>query len=219
MTTPERVIEVARDHLLDQGILDFSLRALARDLGMTAPALYRHFPRKSSLLEAVAARSYDLLDEHVMGGLRGEGAHDRLAGVAHGYLRFGLDHPRDFAVLALLPGAFGAASLPEALLDREAATLRFWTDRVRDAVHAGVLRDESPEAVAGLLRSMAHGLISMYLRGALDAEDDRAFEQLFWASALRVMEGLAGASWNRDGLPKVVEGALRRSCGAGDEVR
>src|SRR5690606_22364567 len=102
VTMPTRVIEVARDHLLDRGLLEFSLRALARDLGMTAPALYRYFPSRTALLEAIAERSFDLLDARLVEALAGFGPHDRLARAAHGYLRFGLDHPRDFALLALL---------------------------------------------------------------------------------------------------------------------
>ena len=204
MNEAERVVATARDHLLERGILDFSLRGLARELEMTAPALYRYFPSKTVLLEAVVERSFDVLDGCLLGGLAGGDAHDRLARVAHGYLRFGLDHRRDFAVLALLPAAFGAARLSRVLESRETATFRFWTDRVRDAMDADVLRPGAPEEIAALLRSVAHGLISLYLRGALDVDDDRTFEALFWASGIRVMEGLAGGAWSRDTLPEVV---------------
>lgn len=209
MTMPARVIEVARDHLLDRGLLEFSLRALARDLGMTAPALYRYFPNRTALLEEIAERSFDLLDARLMEALAGSGPHDRLARAAHGYLRFGLDHPRDFALLALLPGAFGSLPLSEGLRGREAATFQFWTDRVREAMEAGVLVAGPPEEVAAALRSMAHGLISLHLRGTLEAADRPAFEALFWASGIRLMEGLAGPLWNRAALPDVVMDALR----------
>lgn len=187
--------------------MDFSMRKLARTLGMTAPALYRYFPSKGDLLQAVAERSFDLMDERLFRALQGADAHDRLARVASGYLHFALDHPRDFAILSVLPGMFGMDHLPPALERREAATFRFWVDRVREAIAAGVLNPAPAEELAALLRSLTHGLVSLHLRGAFPTVDADSFEALFWGSGVRVLEGVRGPNWRPDALPPVVRWA------------
>lgn len=217
MTAERRIVEAARDHLLERGILDFSMRGLARNLGMTAPALYRYFPGKTELLVAVAERSFDLLDERLFRGLQGADADDRLARVASGYLHFALDHPRDFAVLSMLPGAFGTDQLPPEILRREEATFRFWVDRVREAMAAGVLQAAPPEEVAALMRSVAHGLVSLHLRGALATGDRASFESLFWASGIRMLEGIRGPGWSRERLPSTVRWTPGDDAGEGTD--
>ena len=61
---PTRVREIkqtARQVLVDQGVDGLALRAVAREMGMTAPALYRYFDSREDLVENVVADLYDEL--------------------------------------------------------------------------------------------------------------------------------------------------------------
>src|ERR1700761_3177 len=51
----------ARRVLVEQGGDGFALRAIAREMGMTAPALYRYFDSREDLVEHVVADLYDEL--------------------------------------------------------------------------------------------------------------------------------------------------------------
>jgi len=53
--TRELVIATARRHLEADGLGRFSLRAVARDLEVTAPALYAYVSSKEELVALVAA--------------------------------------------------------------------------------------------------------------------------------------------------------------------
>jgi AcrR family transcriptional regulator len=50
------LLELAEEHLGKNGIDKLSLRALARDIGVSQTAPYRHFIDKNGLLAALATR-------------------------------------------------------------------------------------------------------------------------------------------------------------------
>jgi AcrR family transcriptional regulator len=63
--TTQEIIQTARRLLVQQGPDAVSLRAIARDMGMTAPALYRYFSSHEELLRHVVADIFTELADHV----------------------------------------------------------------------------------------------------------------------------------------------------------
>lgn len=63
--TTQEIIQTARRLLVQQGPDAVSLRAIARDMGMTAPALYRYFGSHEELLRHVVADIFTELAGHV----------------------------------------------------------------------------------------------------------------------------------------------------------
>ena len=61
--TVQEIKDVARRLLVEQGTSALSLRAIAREMGVTAPALYRYFDGHEALVEALAADFYDELSD------------------------------------------------------------------------------------------------------------------------------------------------------------
>src|SRR5215218_5090099 len=59
--TAREIKETARRVLVDQGVDGLALRAVAREMGMTAPGLYRYFASREDLVEHVVADLYDEL--------------------------------------------------------------------------------------------------------------------------------------------------------------
>jgi AcrR family transcriptional regulator len=49
----QQILDVAARHFSKHGYAGTSMRSLAQDVGVSAPALYRHFPSKLALFEAV----------------------------------------------------------------------------------------------------------------------------------------------------------------------
>ena len=54
-------LELGMQWIEDQDHPDLGLRALARELGVSATALYRHFPNKDALLDALALEALNRL--------------------------------------------------------------------------------------------------------------------------------------------------------------
>jgi AcrR family transcriptional regulator len=59
--TAREIRETARRVLVEHGVDGLALRAVAREMGMTAPALYRYFSNREDLVDHVVADIYDEL--------------------------------------------------------------------------------------------------------------------------------------------------------------
>lgn len=63
--TSQEIIQTARQLLISQGSAALSLRAIAREMGMTAPALYRYFGSYETLIHHVVADIFNDLSDYV----------------------------------------------------------------------------------------------------------------------------------------------------------
>jgi AcrR family transcriptional regulator len=63
--TTQEILQTARRLLVEEGPAAISLRAIAREMGMTAPALYRYFGSHEELLSSVVGNIFSDLGQHV----------------------------------------------------------------------------------------------------------------------------------------------------------
>jgi AcrR family transcriptional regulator len=100
--TVREIKETARRVLVDQGVDGLALRAIAREMGMTAPALYRYFASREDLVEHVVAGLYDELTD-VLETVRDAVAPARpgvqLLEVARAFRRWATTHHAEFGLL------------------------------------------------------------------------------------------------------------------------
>ncbi len=175
---------------LEGGAEAVSMRRLARDLGVTAPALYRHYDSREEMLLDVVAEAYRRLSERLYGALSGRTPAERLYLAGQAYLDFALDQPKYYEMLYTPAHTLGAEELPDQVTEQVASVGRFFNDRVRECIDAGLFQPLDPADVSGTLWAHAHGLISIYLRGCLDMEADE-FRRHYGASSRRAITGMA----------------------------
>jgi AcrR family transcriptional regulator len=197
------ILTKACELYLHEGLKGFSMRKLAKSVGVTAPALYRHYANREAVLLAVLGESYRLLGQYLYRALAGQSPWERFTMGGEQYMLFAIENPRQYEMLFVSPGALGVDRLPEEVETHACAVGQFWHDRVREAVDAGLLRDDEPQAIGRTLWAHAHGLVQLYLRGLLDL-DEAGFRQLYRESGRRVFRGLAG-----DKLGEVLENEPR----------
>lgn len=115
------LIDATRAMLIERGDpAHVSLRGVAARVGVTAPAIYRHFPDKDALLLAAAAEEFAAFDRIIVAAAgQGTDPFDALARAGRAYLAFGLDHPGPYRVLF---GATGAALKAKQPLPRQFKT-------------------------------------------------------------------------------------------------
>jgi AcrR family transcriptional regulator len=100
--TVREIKDSARRTLVRSGVDGLSLRAIARDMGITAPALYRYFPGREELLTALVADLYnELADqlEQTRDGLPEQDTGGRLLAVSRKFRDWALAHPPEFSLL------------------------------------------------------------------------------------------------------------------------
>ncbi len=148
----------ARKLLERDGLEALTLRAAAREAGVSHMAPYRHFKDKDELLAAVAEQGFRELTAY-MDGATASGGGRLASGVA--YVSFALDNP---ALYRLMFGA-GLASLATSpgLLAAGAEAFQ----RCLDASGAGgpAAGDDETPAAAIALWSAVHGLASLAIDG------------------------------------------------------
>jgi AcrR family transcriptional regulator len=95
------IMEVARQHLAADGA-NLSLRAVARDIGIVASALYRYFPSRDALLTALIIDAYDDLGSSAAAA-EAAVARDDLRGrwlaICHAVRTWALEHPAEYGLL------------------------------------------------------------------------------------------------------------------------
>lgn len=186
----ERILDCACDLYLDQGLDGFSMRKLAKEVGVTAPAIYRHYDGREAVLGDVLREAYRTFSRYLYVALGAPSPVERFRAAGEQYLNFVLEHPRWYEMMHTAPEHLGMAALPDDIETLQHATSQFWHDRVRECMDAGVLREGDPEAESMTLWAHAHGLVQLYQQGCIACEPDE-FRALFKTSGQRVMVGLA----------------------------
>ncbi|SCL51511.1 transcriptional regulator, TetR family [Micromonospora citrea] len=106
--TVTEIKDGARRLLVTGGIEAISLRAIARDMGMTAPAIYRYFPSLEALVAALAGDLYDELRARLESARDDAGAEpvDRLLAMSRAFRAWSVTHPAEFGLIfgARVPG-------------------------------------------------------------------------------------------------------------------
>jgi AcrR family transcriptional regulator len=186
----DRILTCACELYLNDGFEGFSMRKLAREVGVTAPALYRHFPSKERVLLDVVEEAYKILVQYLHRALRGETPLERFRLAGDAYLEFALDHPRYFQMFSAFSDVMGLDELPEELQEQGCSVQRFWHDRVRECIDARILAPLDPEALGLSLWAHSFGLISLYLRGML-AVSEEEFRTMYAGSFRTLFVGIA----------------------------
>ncbi|MEZ5183034.1 MAG: TetR family transcriptional regulator [Acidimicrobiales bacterium] len=108
----DAIVEAARQLVIAGGLEALSLRRLAAQLGVTAPALYAHVRHKQDLLRAIAEVEFDRL----VARFDAVAATDPVARIrAHGraYVEHAREHPELFRVMFLFPPEMIPADVPD----------------------------------------------------------------------------------------------------------
>ena len=153
------------DETGDPGLL--TLRGIARRAGVTAPAIYPHFPDRDAVVTSLLAASFDELRDAVAAARDGQDDPVRaLVAAGRAYVQFAWDRPARYR---LMFAASGYA--PDAV-----ATFRLVQEAVARCVSAGTSASEDPRTDTWLLWAALHGVATLekparsgYLRlGPLD---------------------------------------------------
>jgi AcrR family transcriptional regulator len=168
------------------------MRKLADAVGVTAPALFRHYGGKEEVLLDVMGEAHSDLMGYLTRARQGQTPLERFSLAGAAYLDFALENPRWFKMIYAFAEFIGLEELPEEVSRRTCAVQQFWHDRVRECVDAGLLRAEAPEVIGLTLWAHAYGLISLYLKGMLGMPEE-AFRQAYRDSFRRIFVGLGTA--------------------------
>lgn len=112
------ILDAAHRQLSSVGPADLSLRAIARDLGMSSSAIYRYFTSRDALLTALIVEAYDaigLAAEEADAAVERSDIEGRLMATTRAVRHWALSHPHQYALIYGSPVPGYAA--PDATID------------------------------------------------------------------------------------------------------
>ena len=149
--------EVALALIAERHSPEFSLRELAAAVGVSHPAVYRHFADKADLLGALAEKGFDELRRYQEAALAaaGVGSLERLYALDDAYVRFAEENPGSFW---LMFGNHGEeVSRAKAREEINTAALNTLIDAIRHCQADGYVIPGDPYRIAGYLVMAPHG--------------------------------------------------------------
>jgi AcrR family transcriptional regulator len=165
-TDRAEILGAARALVLAQGASALTMRRLGDALGVSAPAVYRHYRDKDELLSGLVDEGNALLEGYLREATRGRTPSTRLAKTAAQYARFAVEQPAFYGILFLSADRPKMDVLPA---ERTSRNFDFLVARVCDAVREGVLRRADPVLIAISLWAHWHGLVAMFRAGRFGA--------------------------------------------------
>lgn len=96
------ITDVARAHLAVDDAARLSLRAIAREMGMSSSALFRYFPNRDALLTTLIVESYSALAdaaEQAEARVHDGTVEERWLAVCHAVRDWAVGHPHEYALI------------------------------------------------------------------------------------------------------------------------
>lgn len=155
------LLDTAIEQLHTLGADDLSLRALARSVGVSQTAPYRHFADKGELLAAMATRGYrDLLQAlRQAGESAGDCPGEQLVAFAHAYVDYAASQPHLFKLM-FGPAVQPAEQYPE-LREASRETFLLVQNILARGMELGQFRQQDVVYLANAAWAGIHGLATL----------------------------------------------------------
>ncbi|MFC5833020.1 TetR/AcrR family transcriptional regulator [Nonomuraea insulae] len=186
--TAARIVAVAQRILIEEGAGAVSMRRVGDAVGITAMAIYRHYPNREALLRAVADRSTGELGAAWAGRPSTGGLEERMSAALDGFLDFALGSPHLYRFLISDAWA-GARRFPEDFREGQSPAFGVIMGLVEEGMRAGFLRADDPLETALVVTSCVQGLLQQYLSGRFGMSE-ADFRALCHRSTWRIVDGL-----------------------------
>lgn len=196
--TDKRIAGAARRILERHGAAEVTMRKVARAVGVSAMAIYRHFPNREALLNRVVDDCFAEMSARWMTPSKSRDFSVRLTDLFNHYLDYAIEHPHAFDY-TYSSRREDARRFPGDFRARRSPTANLTADLVNEAMAAGFLRRDDPWDVTMALWSHAHGLICLYRAGRF-SYSDREFRRFYHASIGRTLNGVKAYPDTRSNL-------------------
>lgn len=155
----ERILDEARAMFGANGISRVSLDEIASRLCVSKHTIYRRYPGKAALIEAVVARDLSRFRQSLAAASdEAQEPIDKVRSIARRYVAFGATREYAAFYLSLSAEAAVVPELRERLAEWSASALEPLTMAITIAQQAGVLRDEDPPLIRDVLVDLLEGV-------------------------------------------------------------
>ncbi len=165
-----------------------TMRRVAKMVGVTPMAIYRHFPNRAALLKKVSDDSFNAMAHAWSDRIKGLSVVEQLLALLEPYLDYALAHPH------LFDHAFSlhrddARRYPRDFLAGLSPTFNIGVETISEGMRSGVLKQGDANAVCMTVIAHQHGLITLYRAGRFSF-DEVQFRAFYLESLGRLLDGI-----------------------------
>jgi AcrR family transcriptional regulator len=195
--TSEKIATAARQLLDKEGEEAVTMRRVAAAVGITPMAVYRHYPDRLGLLNALADEGFQELSGRLAGRLRADrltsdrppyDLEKRLRKVLDLNLDFALENPRLFELMFLKPRK-GSRQYPRDFKAGKSPTANRMADLIQEGMDTGYFRQDDLWEIVLEIGALLQGLVMLYLGGRIAISPAR-FRSLCHRSFRRYFDGI-----------------------------
>jgi AcrR family transcriptional regulator len=186
--TAARIARVALAILEKEGPQAVSMRRVAQAVGITAMAIYHHFPNREALLTTITDREFEKLLSHIQSHPVQGTLEQRIFAVLEGYVDYAFAQPRVFDFV-FARARQGARQFPKDFRARRSPTLNPIADMLSVEMEKGHLKKDDVWEVAFALWAHVHGYVMLYRGGRIHLPE-KEFRELVHRSLRRFLHGL-----------------------------
>lgn len=161
--TRDAILRVACEKYLESGDQGLSMRNIAKELGITPMAIYKHFDNKEALQEQLLAEAFRTFMEYLSAGLEGKDARERFHRTAEAYFEFAVQQSTYFELIFLAINPMNNLKLQDAIREESIPPFRFLVDRVRECIAEGYFRPGDAYQMSVALLAQSTGIAALYL--------------------------------------------------------
>ncbi len=169
--TRPKILLAARRILHDKGAAAVTMRRVGVAAGITAMAIYRHFPDRDALLGALADEGFQQLAGMLAAVPEDQPIAARMDGLLEATLDFALTNLRLFELMFLQPRP-GARQFPQDFAAGRSPTANPFIAVVREGIDSGYFRDDDPVAIMFDTGALLQGLVLLYAGGRMRVSEE-----------------------------------------------
>jgi AcrR family transcriptional regulator len=186
--TARKIAAAARRLLDKEGAEAVTMRRVAKAVGITPMAVYRHYRDRAGLLNALADEGFDELAAQLASKRFSGDVEKRLKKMAEIFLDHALRNPRLFELMFLKPRE-GARRYPQDFKAGLSPTANPMVEVVREGMNSGYFRTDDAWEIVFEMGALSHGLIMLYLGGRMSIPPAR-FRAFYRRSFERYIHGI-----------------------------
>jgi AcrR family transcriptional regulator len=187
----QALIDAALDLVAEKDVTNVSLREIARRVGVSHTAPYRHFADKEALLAAVAQEGFQRFKQAIEAAIQSVAdPGEQLEMGCLTYIRYAVKHPSRYRIMF---GAYGAnpEKADRAMVETAKQAYLPLADAIARGQTLGIFRAGNPEQMAQTVWALMHGLAMLLIGGQLaDSDDGEAIASLSRSTLHLLVEGL-----------------------------
>jgi AcrR family transcriptional regulator len=164
--TSEKIRSAARSLLNREGADAVTMRRVAEAVGITAMAVYRHYPNRAGLLNVLADEGFEDLATRLAGTRLKGGTDEKLERLMHVFVDHALENPRLFELMFLKPRE-GARRYPRDFKAGRSPTAGPTAQVLQEGMESGYLREDDVWEIVFEMGALLQGLIMLYIGGRM----------------------------------------------------